>query len=110
MTATTNLLTDPRMQAAIAELTGLIRERYPDTTFTTELVENEEAVFVTAVVDVDDPDEVVDCYIDRSVTLLVDEGLPLHVIPVRTPAREEQLLATLRTARSTGGGRRSAAG
>jgi hypothetical protein len=110
MPATTNLLTEPRMTAAIAELTELIRERYPDTTFTTELGENEEAVFVTAVVDVDEPDEVVDCYIDRSVTLLVDEGLPLHVIPVRTPAREAQLLANLRSGRSTGIGPRSATG
>lgn len=110
MTTTTNLLADPRMTAAIAELTELIREQYPDTTFTTELGENEEAVFVTAVVDIDDPDEVVDCYIDRSVTLLVDERLPLHVIPVRTPAREQQLLATLRMGPSTDDGPRFAAG
>jgi hypothetical protein len=110
MATTSRVLTDPRMTAAIAELTGLIRERYPETTFTTELGEDRESVFVTAVVDVDDPDEVVDCYIDRSVVLLVDEGVPLHVIPVRTPARDEQLLAALRMGRSTGARPRSATG
>jgi hypothetical protein len=56
------------MAAAIAELTELTQARHSDSTFTTELGENEETVFVTAVVDVDDPDEVVDCYIDRALT------------------------------------------
>ena len=53
-------------------------------------------MFVTAVVDVDDPDEVVDRFIDRLVTLQVEDSLPLHVIPVRTPARREKLLAALK--------------
>lgn len=110
MTTTSSLLSNPRMMAAIAELTELIRRRFPDTTFTTELGENEEAVFVTAVVDVDDPDEVVDCFIDRAVTLLVDEGLPLHIIPIRTPERNDKLLATLQIGRSPGAAPRAAVG
>jgi hypothetical protein len=68
MATTSNVLADPRMAAAIAELTELTQARHSDSTFTTELGENEETVFVTAVVDVDDPDEVVDCYIDRALT------------------------------------------
>ena len=110
MSATSNLLSNPRMMAAITELTNLIRDRYPETTFTTELSEHEESVFVTAVVDVDDPDEVVDCFIDRAVTLQVEEGLPLHVIPIRTPARNAHLLATLRLGQSPGAVPRSAVG
>jgi hypothetical protein len=90
-----SLLTDPRMAAAIAELTDLIRGSYPETTFITDVDEHEGAVFVTAVVDVDDPDEVVDVFIDRLIALQVDDGLPLHIIPVRTPARREKLLAEL---------------
>jgi hypothetical protein len=110
MAVASNLLSNPRMMAAIEELTNLIRDRYPETTFSTELGEHEESVFVTAVVDVDDPDEVVDCFIDRSVTLQVDEGLPLHIIPIRTPARNARLLATLRLGQSSGASPRSAAG
>jgi hypothetical protein len=110
MAMTPNVLSGPRMTAAIAELTELIRGRYPDTMFTTEIEEDQETVFVTAVVDVDDPDEVVDCFIDRALTLQVDEGLPLHIIPIRTPARREKLLATLLIGRSSGGVPRSAVG
>lgn len=102
MDETLTRLSDPRMVAAIAELTNLIRDRYPDTIFTTELGEHEDSVFVTAVVDVDDPDEVVDCFIDRAVTLQVDEGLPLHIIPIRTPARTAHLLATERLRGASG--------
>lgn len=110
MATSSSLLSDPRMMAAIAELTQLIHSRYPDTTFTTELGENGEAVFVTAVVDVDDPDEVVDCFIDRAVALQVDEGLPLHIIPMRTTERNNQLLAALLAQRSSGAMPRSAVG
>lgn len=97
MAAASSLLTDPRMTAAIAELTDLIRSAYPETTFMTDADEREGSVFVTAVVDVDDPDEVVDRFIDRLVTLQIDEGLPLHIIPIRTAARREKLLAELQT-------------
>lgn len=96
MAAASSLLTDPRMTAAIAELTDLIRGAYPETTFSTDTDEHEGSVFVTAVVDVDDPDEVVDRFIDRLVTLQVDEGLPLHIVPIRTPARREKLFTELR--------------
>jgi hypothetical protein len=102
MSNTTNPLANPRMTAAIAELTDLISRSYPGTTYVTEVDEDGKTVFVTATVDVDDPDEVVDLYIDRSVTLLVDEGLPLHVIAVRTPERREKLLASMGIGESLG--------
>ncbi len=111
MAITSNALADPRMTAAIAELTELIRTRYPETTFMTEVGDDWETVFVTAVVDVDDPDEVVDCFIERALTLQIDEGLPVHVIPVRTPARRDSLLAAMSTGgRSSGGIARFAVG
>lgn len=53
MQTTSNLFSDPRMTAAIAELTDLIRSRNPDTRFTTAVGEDQETVFVTAIVDVD---------------------------------------------------------
>jgi hypothetical protein len=95
MSNMTSPLNDPRMKAAIAELTNLISRSYPGTTYVTDVDDDGKTVFVTATVDVDDPDEVVDLYIDRSVTLIVDEGLPLHVLAVRTPERREKLLASM---------------
>ncbi len=110
MGKSSNIHSDPKMSAAITEMTDLIRDSYPGTTFFVDVEENQETVYVTAVVDVDDPDEVVDCFIDRVLTLQVDEGLPLHVIPIRTPARREQLRAALQIGRSSGASPRSAVG
>ena len=102
MATQSNTYADSRMSAAIAEVTELIRESYPDTTFVVDVGEDQEAVYVTAVVDVDDPDEVVDCFIERVLTLQIDEGLPLHVIPIRTPARRDRLRASQQLGGATG--------
>lgn len=79
---------EPRMQAAIAELQRLILEKYPDTTIDVGEADEHGVVFVRAVVDVDDTDQVTAIFIDRMVDLLVDDGLAIYIIPVRTPARE----------------------
>jgi len=79
---------DSRMRAAIAELQALILDRYPDTTFTEGGADESDGVFVRAVVDVDDPDEVTELFIDRMIDLQVEDGLPVYIVPVRTPARE----------------------
>jgi hypothetical protein len=80
-------LTDPKLASAVGELTGLIRARHPGTTFSLAAGDDPEGLYLTATVDVDDPDTVVDTVIDRLLTLQVDEGLPLYVIPIRTPER-----------------------
>jgi hypothetical protein len=91
------MLLDGRIQAAIAELQALIEQRYPDATFSLSHPEDEPAsVELTAVVDVDDPDEVLDLVIDRVVELQVDEQLPIHVVPIRTPARVAAYLSERR--------------
>ena len=88
---------DGRMEAAVAELQALIGQHYPDTTFSLSHPEDEPtSVELTAVVDVDDPDEVLDIVIDRVVQLQVDEQLPIHVVPIRTPARVAAYLAERR--------------
>ena len=38
---------------------------------------------ILATVDVDDTDVVVDVYIDRLLTLQIEDGLPLYVVPRR---------------------------
>jgi len=79
---------DPRMKAAIDEVQGMILVQYPETTFDVGEPDEHGVVFMRAIADVDDPDEVTEIVIDRQVDLLVDEGLPLYVIALRTPARE----------------------
>lgn len=79
--------TDPEMQAAVAELQELIRSHYPSTTFTVGAAEDSDGVYMRAIVDVDDTDEVTEVFIDRMIDLQVEDGLPIYVVPVRTPER-----------------------
>lgn len=94
-------ITDPRMQAALAELQAVIRERYPATTFQVAHAEDDpQAVHLYATVDIEDTDAVVDLVIERLLTLQVEDGLPVHVIPLRTPEARAAVLQQLREARS----------
>ncbi len=82
-----NYVADAQMQAAIDELQELIRSHYPTTTFTVGEADDPDGIYMRAVVDVDDTDEVISVFLDRSVDLQVDDGLPIYVVPVRTPER-----------------------
>jgi hypothetical protein len=73
----------PRMQRAVAELQALIQEYYPASTFQVTHGEDPIGTYVIATVGVEDTDAVVDVYIDRLLELQTDDGLPVHVIPVR---------------------------
>jgi hypothetical protein len=82
----------PQMHEALIELEGMIRERYPTAIFAVGPGEDDpDAVHLTAIVDVDDPDEVMDLVVDRVMELQAEAALPLHVIPIRTPERVEAL-------------------
>lgn len=86
---------DPRVRSVLTELRGAISECYPDATF--EVLRDQEEpenIDLLTTVDLEDPDEVLDLVIDRLVDLQVDERIPVHVIPIRTP---ERILAELRT-------------
>lgn len=83
---------DSRIQDALAELRGMITAGFPDATFEIEDGEDPEGVYLIATVDVDDRQEVIDLFIDRLVTMQVDEALPVYVLPVRTPERNAALL------------------
>jgi hypothetical protein len=75
-------------QQAVDELQELIQTHYPGTTF--EIGpggDDPDGTYITAIVDLDDPDEVMDLVIDRLLSLQVEERLPVYVIPVRTPER-----------------------
>jgi hypothetical protein len=81
------------MEVAIAELRGLIAGRYPEATFAVGEGDDPEGVYLSATVDVEDMGEVVDVFLDPMVDLQVEEGLPLFVVPHRTPERNAAILA-----------------
>lgn len=81
---------DERTRQAIDELQTTITARYPSTTFEVEpSPEDCESTWLVATADVDDADEVGDLVLDRVVELIAEEGIYVHVIPVRTPERIE---------------------
>ena len=84
---------DPRIAAAVAELQGMIQARYPGATFSVAPGEDPDGIYVTATVDVPDTDEVFDVVVERLLELQVEEGLPVHVLPVRPV---ERVVAELR--------------
>jgi hypothetical protein len=83
----------PRLEEALDEIKGLIRGRHPEATFAIGQGEDPDGIYLFATVDVDDRGEVIDLYIDRLVDLQVEEGLPLFIIPRRTPERNAAILA-----------------
>ncbi len=86
----------PRMQRAVDELMNLIQGRYPDATFRlTHSPDSRRAIHLVTTVDVPDTDVVMDVVVDRVMELLIEEKLPIHVIPVRP---HERVIAMLRHA------------
>jgi hypothetical protein len=84
---------DVRTREAIQELRETISARYLTTTFEfARAADDPTSIHLLAVADVDDPDEVGDLVVDRVVAFQVDEGIPLHVIPLRTPERVQAAL------------------
>jgi hypothetical protein len=81
------LMKDERMTAAIAEMQQLISTAFPNASYITAHQNDPEGIQLIAIVDIEDTDRVVDCFIDRLLTLQVDERIPLYVIPVRSPNR-----------------------
>lgn len=87
MTIQRDSMTDPKMQAAVAELQHLILTRFPSTVFTVGEADDPDGLYMRAVVDVDDTDEVIEVFLDRMTDIQVEDGLPIYVVPVRTPER-----------------------
>jgi len=51
---------DPRIRRAVSELEGLIRERFPSARFVVSRGEDPDGIYLDAIVDLDDPDPVMD--------------------------------------------------
>jgi hypothetical protein len=101
------LHTDPKKQTALSELKGMIQAKYPSASFAVRPgIEDPDETWLTTRVDVEDPDEVMDLVIDRLLEIQLDEGIPVHVLPLRTPERVAALrreLAQRHTASSLPG-------
>lgn len=83
----------PRLEEAIAEMKERITRRYPTTTFEMYQGEDPIGIYLIAIVDTDDTEEVDNLFASRLVDLQVEEGLPLFVIPEPTPERNAAILA-----------------
>ena len=91
----------PRMQRAIEELKHLVREHYPDATFSIERSpDNPRVIHLVATVDVPDTTEVADVVIDRMMQLQIEDKLPLFIIPVQPKERVLQMLREQEEARA----------
>lgn len=86
-------LDDPRIQAALDELRGLIEQRFPEASFSIYFGDEPEGIRLLATVDVEDLDEVMDAVVDRLVDMQVYEGLPVYVVPEWPAARTHAFFA-----------------
>ncbi len=77
---------DPRVASVVSELQAIIRARYPSALFAVSREEDPEGIYLTATVDVEDTDVIVDLVIDRLLAIQIEESLPVYVIPVRPTA------------------------
>jgi len=80
-------ITDSKMQAAVDELQQLILARFPSTIFTVGEAEEPDGVYMRAIVDVDDTDEITAVILDRLADFQIDDNLPIHLVTVPTPER-----------------------
>lgn len=90
-------LDDPRIQSALDELRSMILKRFPEATFEVGLHPDLDGIWLVAIADVDDLDEVTDVVISRVVDMQVDEGLPVYVVGGWPPERLRAYLRERRT-------------
>jgi hypothetical protein len=77
-----------KVKEAADELKALILARYPEDQFNLSRAEDDRHLWhLWALVDVDDPDDVRRLTRDREVDLMVEEHVPLYVIPTRSRER-----------------------
>jgi hypothetical protein len=95
-----------RVQSALDELQSLVLARYPDATFrVVHSPDDPAAIHLLAMVNVEDTDAVLDVVVDRMMELQIAEGLPLYVIPVRSPERVLAMRGAVAAEQQDGAGR-----
>src|SRR6266581_4725319 len=95
----------PRIRDAVQELQGVISTRFPGTTFRVSRGHDDpENIHLNAIVDLEDPEQVLDLVDERLDQLQVEQSIPVYVIPLRTP---ERVLAAMQAQRATQRGRQA---
>lgn len=87
MNADQEVHSDPRIEAALAELRKMIKEKCPDAIFEVVPRHYGHECYLDVTVDVDDTDDVFDIVADRLVDMRVEENLPVFVMPLRPAYR-----------------------
>lgn len=72
-------LDDPRIRSALDELRGMILKRFPDPTFEVGPHPDMDGIWLVAIADVDNLDDVTDIVFPRNVDMRVDEGPPVYI-------------------------------
>jgi hypothetical protein len=94
-------LDDPELHKAAEEIADRIRDQFPDAQLVIEESIEPPKLFVIATVDLYDTDPVMDAYMDSLLDAQIAR-LPLEVIVLRTPEREQEVRDELRRLRSSG--------
>ena len=104
---------DARTRRAVDSLRSMIGREHPSATFRLSRGPDEadpghaDQVLLWATVDLDDPEEVLDFVSEHLSRLENEEGILLHVIPLKTP---ERVLADMRVRDAAEAARRAQAG
>ena len=91
---------DTRTEAALEELKGLIRARFPEAQFRIGASPDDPAIVELIVTVDDDPSQLLDLVVDRQMDLQIDEGLPIFVVTEPSPARVAEVFKAARATRS----------
>lgn len=91
------IIITPRAQAALDELQGLIAARYPQATFTVQKGYEPAGIYLVAMVDIEDTDEVVEVFMDRLIDIQVEDGIPVYVTVLHP---RERVMAEMRRQRA----------
>lgn len=72
------------IDAALAELRQIILQKYPEATFEVKRgIDEPDSFELWATVDIEDGNDVIDLVLDRVLDMQLEDGLPIHVIPLR---------------------------
>jgi hypothetical protein len=84
----------PRVRDALEDLQAQIKGRCPAASFIVVEGDDPEGIYLKTVVDIDDLDEVLDQdLLDRLFEIQVEQGMPIHVVPIWTLERVSKELS-----------------
>lgn len=85
------MMNDPQIQRAVQELKEIVLAQYPDARFEVAFDDEPFGVYITAIVDVEDTEDVSNLYLHRLIEMQVEEDLPIHIYTSRRRAWERRI-------------------